>query len=66
MPKLAPVSMNVFLALSSDDSDAFTTCVNMSIQETYNLLMMPAFAGLITSMVPVYGMSSVPEPENKE
>lgn len=64
MPKLAPVSMDVYLTF--DNSEPFNTCVNMSIQEAYNLLMMPAFAGLITSMVPVYGMPSVPEPENKE
>lgn len=43
-------------------------CIHLSCspQEAFNILMMPATAGLITVMVPEYGMPSMPEPENKE
>lgn len=47
-------------------SEVSTTCLNMSVQEAYNVMMMPSFAGFISSMVPVYGLSPVSEPENKE
>lgn len=56
------VSMDVWLKFE----DNVNTCINMSVQESYNLLMMPSMAGLVSSMVPVYGLSPVSEPENKE
>lgn len=56
------VSMDVWLKLDND----VNTCVNMSVQESYNILMMPSMVGLVSSMVPVYGLSPVSESENKE
>lgn len=46
--------------------EGVSTTVNMSVQEAFNVLMMPAFAGFISHMSPVYGLSPLPESENKE
>lgn len=56
------ISMDVWLKFE----DNVNTCINMSVQESYNLLMMPSMTGLISSMVPVYGLPPVSEPENEE
>lgn len=43
-------SLDVWFSLDEN----LTTCVKMTPQEAFNVLMMPAFAGLITSMDPYY------------
>lgn len=35
-------------------SDKSSTRLTMSVQEAYNVMMMPAFGGFITSIVPNY------------
>lgn len=39
------------------------TCVKMTPQEAFNVLMMPAFSGFISSMVPNYELPAMPEKE---
>lgn len=50
-------SLDVWLSLD----DNLTTCVKMTPQEAFNVLMMPAFAGLISSMVPNYELPAMPK-----
>lgn len=60
------VSLDVHLTIG----DVATCITGLSPQEAFNLLMMPSFGSYIVSMVPNWtvsnGVSSVPEPENKE
>lgn len=50
-------SIDVHLKLE----DGITTCVSMSPQEAFNVLMMPAFSEMVTAMVPNYELPEMPK-----
>lgn len=52
-----PVSLDVHFAFGDD----VTTCLTMSPQEAFNVMMMPSFSELITAMVPNYELPEVPK-----